>query len=121
MKYALENDQRIEPLPTAKATCPCCCIDVFAKCGTKKSGTGHMNPNRSAFLVTSSDWVFDCIEDEIIGDCGINGNGAAGCEPNRVDPKLEPSHKITNFTQPFAIYDHFILVPEEQLTHLTNL
>ena len=36
MKYALENDQRIEPTPKATATCPCCDSEVVAKCGDKK-------------------------------------------------------------------------------------
>ena len=36
MKYALENDQRIEPTPKATATCPCCDSDVIAKCGDIK-------------------------------------------------------------------------------------
>lgn len=36
MKYALENDQRIEPRPKATATCPCCDSDVIAKCGDIK-------------------------------------------------------------------------------------
>ena len=67
------------------------------------------------------DWVFNGIEDEIIGDFGFSGNGAAGFELDRVDPKLDPGHKITILAQSFATDDHFILVPEEQLTHLTNL
>ena len=36
MKYALHNNNRIEPSPKAKATCPCCGSHVVAKCGTKK-------------------------------------------------------------------------------------
>ena len=36
MKYALENDQRIEPTPKTTATCLCCGSEVVAKCGTKK-------------------------------------------------------------------------------------
>lgn len=36
MKYALHNNNRIEPLPKAKATCPCCGSEVIAKCGTQK-------------------------------------------------------------------------------------
>ena len=34
---------------------------------------------------------------------------------------MDPGHKITILAQSFATDDHFILVPEEQLTHLTNL
>ena len=36
MKYALHNNNRIEPSPKAKATCPCCGSEVVAKCGTQK-------------------------------------------------------------------------------------
>ena len=36
MKYALHNNNRIDPSPKAKATCPCCGSHVVAKCGTKK-------------------------------------------------------------------------------------
>jgi len=33
MKYALVNNQRIQPTPKATATCPCFDSDVIAKCG----------------------------------------------------------------------------------------
>lgn len=36
MKFALVNNQRIEPTPKATATCPCCSSDVLAKCGDIK-------------------------------------------------------------------------------------
>ena len=36
MKFALENNQRIEPSPKAKATCPCCGSEVIATCGDIK-------------------------------------------------------------------------------------
>lgn len=36
MKYAQDNNQRIEPSPKATARCPCCGSEVVAKCGTQK-------------------------------------------------------------------------------------
>ena len=67
------------------------------------------------------DWVFDGIDEDLIGDFGFSGNGAAGFELDRVDRKLDAGHDITILAQSFAEDAKFILVPEEQLTHLTNL
>jgi N,N-dimethylformamidase len=40
---------------------------------------------------------------------------------DRIDLKLDAGHDITILAQAYAIENKFILVPEEQLTHLTNL
>ena len=66
------------------------------------------------------DWVFSGINDDVIGDFGFSGNGAAGrFELDRVDPALVHGLDITILAQSFG--DSFMLVPEEQLTHLTDL
>ena len=67
------------------------------------------------------DWVFDGIDDAPIGDFGFSGNGAAGFELDRIDTKLDEGQDITILAQSYDTRDTFMLVPEEQLTHLTNL
>jgi N,N-dimethylformamidase len=73
------------------------------------------------------DWVFDGVEDHVIGDFGFSGNGAAGFELDRTDPALSAGlnfaegTKITVLAQSYDKANDFMLVPEEQLTHLTNL
>ncbi|ADE38841.1 N,N-dimethylformamidase beta subunit family domain-containing protein [Candidatus Puniceispirillum marinum] len=67
------------------------------------------------------DWVFDGIDDGPIGDFGFSGNGAAGFELDRIDTKLDEGQEITILAQSYDTRDTFMLVPEEQLTHLTNL
>ena len=89
--------------------------------GFTAQGTFDGMPYRRLCYDKNFDWVFDGIEDEIIGEFGFSGNGAAGFELDRTDPKLNPGHRITILAQSFATDEKFILVPEEQLTHLTNL
>ena len=67
------------------------------------------------------DWVFEGIEDKIIGDFGFSGHGAAGFELDRRDGKLDQGMEITTLAQSFDEKNQFVLVPEEVLTHLTNL
>jgi len=60
--------------------------------------------------------------DPLLGDFGFSGSGAAGFELDRVDPKLDPeAHNITILAQSHDKGRKFILVPEDMLTHLTNL
>ncbi|XDZ66546.1 N,N-dimethylformamidase beta subunit family domain-containing protein [Alphaproteobacteria bacterium LSUCC0684] len=67
------------------------------------------------------DWVFDGIETDTLGDFGFSGHGAAGFELDRVDENLDEGENITVLAQSFDRDKRFILVPEEVLTHLTNL
>jgi len=73
------------------------------------------------------DWVFDGIEGDTLGDFGFSGNGAAGFELDRIDPALSDGlnlaegSRITVLAQSYDTANNFMLVPEEQLTHLTNL
>ena len=67
------------------------------------------------------DWVFDGIEGDVIGDFGFSGHGAAGFELDRIDPMLGSDQDITILAQSYDTANEFMLVPEEQLTHLTNL
>ena len=67
------------------------------------------------------DWVFDGIEGDILGDFGFSGGGAAGFELDRRDVKLDGGKNIVTLAQAHDDSDNFILVPEEMLTHLTNI
>ena len=67
------------------------------------------------------DWVFDGINDDLLGDFGFSGHGAAGFELDRRDEKLDEGEDITILAQSYDEDNRFILVPEEMLTHLTNL
>ena len=67
------------------------------------------------------DWVFDGINDDLLGDFGFSGHGAAGFELDRRDEKLDDGEDITILAQSYDEDNRFILVPEEMLTHLPNL
>ena len=67
------------------------------------------------------DWVFEGIATNTLGDFGFSGNGAAGFELDRCDEKLDEGQDITILAQSYDKDNQFILVPEEVLTHLSNL
>ena len=61
------------------------------------------------------DWIFDGIEDEVIGDFGLSGGGAAGFELDRADVKLGTPSNAVVLARSEGHGDHFGLVPEEIL------
>ncbi len=65
-------------------------------------------------------WVFKGIADDILGDFGLCGGGAAGFELDRVDYRLGSNENIQILASSEGHDDSFVLVPEEQLTHITN-
>ena len=67
------------------------------------------------------DWVFKGIKGDVIGDFGFSGGGAAGFELDRVDYALGTPPDAVVLATSAGHGDHFMLVPEEQLTHLTTL
>lgn len=66
-------------------------------------------------------WIFEGIPDEIIGDFGFSGCGAAGFELDRADTRLGTPEDAVVLASSENHADTFMLVPEEQLTHLTTL
>lgn len=67
------------------------------------------------------DWAFEGIDGDIIGDFGFSGHGAAGFELDRMDYNLGSPKNSTLLASSEGHGDDFILVPEEMLTHLTNV
>ncbi len=65
-------------------------------------------------------WVFAGIEEEILGDFGLSGGGAAGFELDRADIRLGTPENARILASSENHGDSFVLVPEEQLTHITN-
>jgi N,N-dimethylformamidase len=65
-------------------------------------------------------WMFDGISDELIGDFGFSGGGAAGFELDRYDRYLGSPQNAVVVASSENHNDTFVLVPEEQLTHITN-
>ena len=62
-------------------------------------------------------WIFEGIDDEILGDFGLSGGGAAGFELDWLDPSLgSPPHALV-LARSQGHDDTFVLVPEEILTH----
>ncbi len=67
------------------------------------------------------EWIFEGIEDEILGDFGFSGAGAAGFELDHMDHRLGTPEDTVLLARSITRDEEFMLVPEEQLTHLTNL
>jgi N,N-dimethylformamidase len=65
-------------------------------------------------------WIFAGVEDEVLGDFGFSGGGAAGYELDRADVRLGSPETVRILAQSEDHPDHFVLVPEELLTHLTT-
>jgi len=62
-------------------------------------------------------WIFDGITDEIIGDFGLSGGGAAGFELDRADINLGTPLNATIIASSEGHDTSFVLVPEDILTH----
>ena len=68
-------------------------------------------------------WMFDGITDDVIGGFGFSGHGAAGFELDRTDKRLgTPDNAVVVARSENHPPDApWVLVPEEQLTHLTTI
>jgi N,N-dimethylformamidase len=68
-------------------------------------------------------WMLEGVTDELIGDFGLSGHGAAGFELDRTDKKLgTPRHAVVVARSEKHPPDApWVLVPEEQLTHLVTV
>ena len=65
-------------------------------------------------------WIFEGIDDELLGDFGLSGGGAAGFELDWLDPSLgSPPHALV-LARSEPQDDTFMLVPEEILNHYGN-
>ena len=65
--------------------------------------------------------MFQGLEDEeILGDFGFSGGGAAGFELDRADIRLGSPENIQIIGRSENHSSSFVLVPEEMLTHITN-
>lgn len=66
-------------------------------------------------------WIFEGVPDEIIGDFGLSGGGAAGFELDRADRRLGTPENAVVLANSENPPDHFVLVPEEWLTHVSTI
>ena len=65
-------------------------------------------------------WIFAGIDGDIIGDFGLAGGGAAGFELDRADRRLGTPLNAAVLARSESHQDHFVLVPEEILTHIST-
>lgn len=68
-------------------------------------------------------WIVEGVDEDLIGDAGFSGHGAAGFELDRMDHRLgTPANALVIASSENHPADApWILVPEEQLTHITTL
>ena len=62
-------------------------------------------------------WIFEGVEDEIIGNFGLSGGGAAGFELDRMDHRLGSPENAIVVASSTGHQESHIVVPEELLTH----
>lgn len=63
-------------------------------------------------------WIFDGIDDEIIGDFGLSGEGAAGYELDRADPRLGTPDDAIVLATSENLPASYVVVPEDLLSHV---
>jgi N,N-dimethylformamidase len=66
-------------------------------------------------------WIFEGIDGELIGDFGLSGGGAAGFELDRADFELGTPPNALILARSEGHQSHFVVGPEELLTHVTTL
>ena len=94
-------------------------------CGVGFSAQGLFEGSYYRRLPAAADdraaWIFTGIDDEIIGDFGLSGGGAAGFELDRADPELGTPPNAIILARSEEHQCHFVVVPEELLTHVTTV
>lgn len=65
-------------------------------------------------------WIFKNIDGDVLGNFGLSGGGAAGFELDRADSRLGTPENTKIIASSENHSESFVLVPEEQLTHITN-
>ena len=65
-------------------------------------------------------WIFEGVDDEILGDFGFSGGGAAGFELDRADLRLGSVDNIRVLASSEGHGPSFVLVFEDQLSHLAT-
>ena len=75
---------------------------------------------RNSDLDAKYEWVFAGVDDEILGDFGLSGGGAAGFELDRADFSLGTPRNTAVLASSENYPEHFVLVPEEILSHIAT-
>ena len=83
----------------------------------KFTGSYYLRTNYSEDF----DWVFEGVNEQKLGNFGFSGGGAAGFELDRVDHKLGSPDNCVILASSKDHDSDFVLVPEEHLTHITNI
>ena len=66
-------------------------------------------------------WMFDGIEEDVLGDYGLSGGGAAGFELDRADPLLGTPDNAVILARSEDPLPSFLTVPEELLANTTTI
>jgi len=66
-------------------------------------------------------WILAGVKNDVIGDFGLSGGGAAGFELDRADPRLGTPAGAIVVASSEGHGPSFVVVPEELLTHLTTV
>jgi N,N-dimethylformamidase len=66
-------------------------------------------------------WLFDGIPEEVIGDFGLSGGGAAGYELDRVDHRLGSPDNLVVLARSEAHAPTYMATPEEILSHVSTV
>jgi N,N-dimethylformamidase beta subunit-like, C-terminal len=66
-------------------------------------------------------WILDGVKDEVIGDFGLSGGGAAGFELDRADVRLGTPDDAVVIASSEGHASHFVVVPEELLSHISTV
>ncbi|NHQ73364.1 N,N-dimethylformamidase large subunit [Roseovarius gahaiensis] len=89
--------------------------------GFAAQGEFHGAPYQRMCFDPAFDWLFEGVTEDLFGDYGFSGNGAAGFELDHVDHRIGSPQDYVLLARSAGDNRAFMLVPEEQLTHLTNL
>lgn len=65
-------------------------------------------------------WIFEGVEDEVLGDFGLCGMGAAGYELDRADPRLGTPDNAVVLASSEALPASYVAVPEDLLSHIST-
>ena len=94
-------------------------------CGVGFSAQGLFEGSYYRRLPAAADprasWIFGGVSEEILGDFGLSGGGAAGFELDRADVRLgTPGHALI-LARSERHTPSFVVVPEELLSHVHTL